>query len=84
MKIHIKSEGHNLRFWLPTRLVFSKAVARLGGKYGEKYAGEAMKNIPPEAIEILFAEFRHIKQKHKSWELVEVESADGSVVDISL
>ena len=84
MNIRIKSEGQNLRLWLPTRLIFSKTVARLGGKYGVKYAGEAMKNIPPEAIEILFAEFRRIKQKHKSWELVKVESTDGSVVDISL
>ena len=84
MKIRIKSEGQNLRLWLPTRLIFSETVARLGGKYGIKYAGDAMKNIQPEAIEMLFAEFRRIKQKHKSWELVKVEGADGSIVDISL
>ena len=84
MKIRIKSEGQNLRLWLPTRLIFSETVARLGGKYGIKYAGDSMKNIQPEAIEMLFAEFRRIKQKHKSWELVKVEGADGSIVDISL
>lgn len=84
MKIRIKSEGQNLRLWLPTRLIFSETVARLGGKYGIKYAGDTMKNIPPEAIELLFAEFRRIKDKHKVWELVKIESADGSVVDISL
>lgn len=84
MKIRIKSEGQNLRLWLPTRLIFSKTVARLGGKYGVKYAGDAMKNIPPEAIEMLFAEFRRIKDCYSNWELVKIESADGSVVDISL
>ena len=84
MKIRIKSEGQNLRLWLPTRLIFSETVARLGGKYGIKYAGDTMKNIPPEAIELLFAEFRRIKDKHKVWELVKIESADGSVVDIYL
>ena len=84
MKIRIKTEGQNLRLWLPTRLIFSETVARLGGKYGIKYAGDTMKNIPPEAIELLFAEFRRIKDKHKVWELVKIESADGSVVDISL
>ena len=84
MKIRIKSEGQNLRLWLPTRLIFSETVARLGGTYGIKYAGDTMKNIPPEAIELLFAEFRRIKDKHKVWELVKIESADGSVVDISL
>ena len=84
MKIHIKSEGRDLQLWLPTSLIFSKTVARLGGKYGKLYAGDAMKNIPPEAIDILFAEFRRMKGKHKNWELVKIERADGSVVDISL
>ena len=84
MKIHIKSEGQDLRLWLPTSLIFSKTVARLGGKYGKRYAGDVMKNIPPEAIEMLFAEFRQMKGKHKNWELVKIERADGSVVDISL
>ena len=84
MKIRIKSEGQNLRLWLPTRLIFSETVARLGGKYGIKYAGDTMKNIPPEAVEMLFAEFRRVKQKYKNWELVKIEGADGSIVDITL
>lgn len=84
MKIRIKSEGRNLRMWLPTRLIFSKTVARLGAKYGKQYAGEAMEKISPEGIEMLFAEFRRIKAKNKHWELVKIECADGSVVDISL
>ena len=84
MKIHIRSGKQNLRFYLPTRLIFSETVARLGGKYGIKYAGDTMKNIPPEAIEMLFAEFRRIKREYKNWELVKIESADGSIVDISL
>ena len=84
MKIHIKAEGRELCLWLPTSLIFSKTVARLGGKYGKHYAGDAMKNISPEAIDILFAEFRRMKGKHKNWELVKIERADGSIVDISL
>lgn len=84
MKIRIKSEGQNLRLWLPTCLIFSRTVARLGGKYGLQYAGAAMKDIPPEAVEALFTELRRIKRKYKSWELVKVEGADGSIVDITL
>ena len=43
-----------------------------------------MKNIPPEAVEALFTEFRRIKRKYKNWELVKIEGADGSIVDITL
>ena len=84
MKIHIRSGKQNLRFYLPTGLIFSKTIARLGCKYGLRYAGDAMKNIPPEAVEALFAEFRRIKRKYKNWELVKIEGADGSIVDITL
>ena len=84
MKINIKSEEHRLRLWLPTRLIFSKTMARLGGKYVMRYTGAATGNISPEAIEILFAEFRRIKAKSKNWELVNIEGQDGSIVNISL
>ena len=84
MKIHIRSGKQNLRFYLPTGLIFSKTIARLGCKYGLRYAGDAMKNIPPEAVEALFTEFRRVKQKYKNWELVKIEGADGSIVDITL
>lgn len=84
MKIHIKSEGKNLRLYLPTGLLFSKTVARLGCKYGQRYAGDAVKGLSPEAMEALFAEFRSIKRKFKKWELVDIENTDGSFVRIIL
>lgn len=84
MKIHIKSEGKKLSLWLPTNLIFSRGVAWLGQHYGMKYAGSAMKNIPPEAIDVLFAEFRRIKRIHGSWELVNLESSSGERVIVIL
>ena len=84
MKIHIKSENQNLRFRIPTGLIFSPLVARLGCRYGLQYAGDAMKDISPEALIALFAEFRRIKKKHGSWELVDIESADGGLVKVTL
>ena len=84
MKIHIRSEKQNLRFYLPTGLIFSKTIARLGCKYGLRYAGDMMKNISPEALDALFVQFRHIKKKYGSWELVNVEGADGQMVKIIL
>ena len=43
-----------------------------------------MKDISPEALTALFAEFRRIKKKHGSWELVDIESADGGLVKVIL
>ena len=84
MKIHIKSEGQNLRIRIPTGWIFSPLVARLGCRYAIRYAGEAMKDISPEELNALFAVFRRIKKKHGSWELVNVESGSGDMVKVIL
>ena len=84
MKIHLKSGSQCIRLRIPTMLVFSRGFAWLGKRYGLKYGGPAMENIPPEAISALFAEFRRIKKKHGSWELVNIESGNGDSVLIVL
>lgn len=84
MRIRICSDETNLNLWLPTGLIFSKSVALLGGTVGKKYAGDAMKNLSAKDLDRLFAEFRRIKKKHGSWELVDIESADGEIVRITL
>lgn len=84
MKIQVKSEGHHIQLLLPTGLVFSKGTVWLANHFGRKYAGDAMKAIPPQALEELFAELRRIKKKYGSWDLVEVKSASGEEVLIRL
>ena len=84
MKIHIKSGSQNLRIRIPTGLVFSPLGARFICRYGLQYAGDAMKDLSPEALSALFAEFRRIKRKHGSWELVDIESSDGELVKVVL
>ena len=84
MRIRIKAEEHDLNIILPTGLVFSRGTVWLANHFGRKYAGDAMKDIPPEALEALFAEFRRIKKKYGAWDLVEVESAGGEQVLIRL
>lgn len=84
MKIRIRSDEANLSLWLPTNLIFSKPVALLGGTVGKKYAGDAMKNLSTKDLDRLFAEFRRIKRTHGTWDLVEIESADGDIVHITL
>ena len=81
MRIHIKSEDQNLQFWLPTNLVFSRGMAWLGIRYGLRHAGM---NISPDALQRLFGEFRRIKRRYGTWELVNIESADGNQVKVIL
>ena len=84
MRIKVKSGDTNINIPLPTNLVFSKAAVWLANRVGRKYAGDAMKNIPPEALDRLFGEFRRIKRRYGSWELVHVISSDGDEVHITL
>ena len=84
MKIHVKSEEQNLRILIPTGWLFSPLVARFVYRHGSQYAGDAMKDISPEAWEALFAEFRRIKKKYGKWELVNVESSNGDLVKVIL
>ena len=84
MKIRVHGDDANVNLILPTNLVFGNIVVKLVNTVGRRYAGEALEKIPPEALERLFAEMRRIKKKHGSWELVDIESADGSIVHITL
>ena len=84
MKIIVKTPEHDIRLGIPTALIFSQGSAWLANKLGRKYAPEAMMNIPPEAIPALCAELRRIKKKYGPYELVEVESASGEHVKITL
>ena len=83
MRIRVRSDGRNIRLALPTRLIFSKWLIKLGLRMGSRYSGQSQE-LPPEAVDALCAEIRRIKKKHGSWELVEVLSADGDTVQITL
>lgn len=84
MRIRVKSGDTNLNLVLPTRLLVGKTVVKLANTIGRRYATDALKDISPEALEILCAELRRIKKKYGTWELVDVESADGETVQIIL
>ena len=83
MRIRIKSDEVNLNLVLPTRLLIGKTVVKLANTIGRRYT-DALKDIPPESLEILCAELRRVKKKYGSWELVDVESAEGDIVQIIL
>ena len=84
MRIRIKSEETNLNLVFPTGLLIGNTVLKIANTMGRRYASEALESIPPEALEILCAELRRIKKQYGSWELVDVETADGQIVKITL
>ena len=84
MRIHVKAEGHNIRLAVPTNLIFNPIVARIAVRYGLRNAPESVRNISPDAMEALFAEFRRIKKQHGKWELVDMECSNGDQVKIVL
>ena len=84
MKIRIETRERRFTVPVPTNLIFSDFTAWLAQTAGVHYSGEALKNVPPQAMKKLFSEFRRIKKKYGAWELVDVQSGDGARVRITL
>lgn len=84
MKIRIRTPGVRLTFFLPTGLLFGRSGAWLVNRCGRRFAGPAMKNIPPQTINALFTQICRIKREYGNWDLIEAESADGEYVKIQL
>ncbi len=84
MKIQIRAEGRNINLAFPTNWLCSKPAVYIACKLGRRYAGDAMGNISPQAMESLCAELRCTKKRCGKWELVDVEAATGETVKIIL
>ena len=84
MKIRVKSEKHNIHLWLPNWLLFGKLTERIASATMKYYVPDGAAQIPPEKLAVLFTEMRRIKSKYGSWELVDVCSADGTIVRVVL
>lgn len=83
MKIQIREAERNFCLNLPTNLIFSRLVLRLALKHSS-INGRKIDVLTAEAADALSAEIRRIKKRHGTWELVEVRSADGETVKITL
>lgn len=100
MRIKVKSGNIKINIPIPTGLIFSKASAwlwlktmRLTAKpcvsqyMPDSISGKpdaCLDSLSDEAVYALCAELMRIKRKYGSWDLVEVESSDGSQVLIRL
>ena len=84
MKIQIRGENRDFTLRVPTALIFNRFTARLTSRAACKYAPDALENISPENLEALMTELGRIRKKYGHWELVEVKSADGTYIKITL
>lgn len=77
MNLQMTHGGHDFGLSLPDRLVFNKFVLRSVLKNG-------VPDISREAEKRILAELKRIRQVRGSWVLVEVQSADGEQITITV
>ncbi len=68
----------------PTALLTSGTLMNLGLKIARKYGQTEIPDIKPSQVRRLCAELRRMKRKYGRYELVEIISADGETVRITL
>ena len=81
MRILVKEhEGHTIRLMLPSGLVLNSLSARFLPKYLE----EQGIHITREQALMFIKELNRFRKSHRDWKLVEVQDADGEIVEIRL
>lgn len=84
MRIQVSEGDREINIRIPTALVFNRITAMVAICSIKKRAPDRMRYLSHGKICALFAEFRRIRQMKGSWELVNVEAADGKKVKIIL
>lgn len=84
MKIKIKTSHNNLNLSFPTKLLFGRNAVRIINTIGRQYAVDVLDKIPPDALETMCAQLRQTKERYGTWDLVDIETADGKIVKIIL
>lgn len=99
MRIRVKDGDTNINIPIPTGLVFNRVsvwlwlrFARKMAKHNDKYLPDSVEastdsfflNVPDRKVYALCDELMRVKRRYGSWTLVEVQSADGEEVHITL
>ena len=82
MKVLIKSEKKKLTIILPTALLLNRLAATVAVKIIT--SKQPSIDVSVEDLMKLVNTIKKYKQKHKNWEVVNICSADGEKVYISL
>lgn len=81
MKIRIKTEDTKLNLRLPSSLMYSSLTFKIIEKAIEKETGVRMNKDTSDKVRLLL---KKAVKKYKGLNLVEVHSADGEIVEITL
>lgn len=85
MKIEVHAPGGpELSIPLPNAMLFSPTLLNWGLEIGGHYAGRAMPDIPPEAVKLACQAIKDYRETHGPWEMVRVETGDGTTVIITV
>jgi hypothetical protein len=85
MKIIVKTkEKKKIRLWFPTRLLFSKTIVRITKKYVKPEMIPLNHLASEEEVYVALKALRNMKRDHPGTPLVEVKSAEGDYVLVSM
>lgn len=84
MRINVTDGERNICVPLPTSLIFSDLTAYIGTKAIRKYVPERAHYFNADQLKALFCAIRQIKRQRGSWVLVDVQSADGQTVKVTI
>ena len=91
MRIRITGAEIPINLVLPTKMIFSRPAVKIYLYIARKYAGAhadqaeaAFEKIPDELLLAACREICRVKDRYGSWELVDIHSADGEHINITL
>lgn len=84
MRVTVKEcGGHRFTIALPTGMIFSPTLIRLGLRIGRKYSAE-VPDISAHDLRAICKAVKQIKRRYGRYALVTVESGQGDLVKITL
>lgn len=82
MKIEVHAQQKNISISIPTKMIFNRFALRTVTKHIP--VGESTMELSSEAASKLVRELDRIRKQRGSWVLVEVDSAGGEHVTITI
>ena len=84
MRIKVKASGmRQFTIAVPTAMIFSPMLARLGLRIGRRYSAE-VPDISDRDLRAVCKAVKQVKRRYGRYELVSVESSGGDEVSIFL
>ena len=85
MRINVESEDKRIKLALPSGLIYRIVFSGVGLKCLKRYGGDnCFSNITKKDMKKIRKTIRRMRKIHKSWNIVEVDSAEGDHIVVRL